>query len=94
MPAMTVPEPGATPEPTASRPPEPLPARTAAAVAIVVALLTVAALVALLWWVSLTGLTGADLTNARLSAIRIGPPDNGKILNREGIWGTVFDTTA
>ena len=72
MPAMTVPEPGADPEPAASRPPEPLPARTVAAVAVVVALLTVAALVALLWWVNLTSLTGAELTNARLGAIRIG----------------------
>lgn len=69
---MTVPESGAAPEPAASRWSEPLPARTAAAVAIVVALLTVVALAALLWWVNLTGLTGADLINARLGAIRIG----------------------
>jgi hypothetical protein len=41
-------------------------------VAAVVVLLTCGAITGLLWWVNASGLTGAELTTARIEAIKIG----------------------
>lgn len=57
---------------TRTRSMKPLSARTVVVVATVVLLLTCGATAGLLWWVNTSGLTGTELTTARLDSIRLG----------------------
>jgi uncharacterized protein YjbI with pentapeptide repeats len=64
--------PDATVLATRTRSMKPLSTRTVVAVATMVLLLTCCATAGLVWWVNTSGLTGSELTTARLDAIRMG----------------------